>query len=181
MKKFLLFCFVISVQLSGFAQSGKGLSSESSEACTKDVVLEVAGEKILKDDFVRMFKKNSMSKDSLISRSELDEYLELFINYKMKLAQAREFGLDTLKSYIDETNQYRQQLVAPYLNDATVSRQLVEEAYEREKEIVAASHILISIPANATPKDTLAAYNKALKIRERILKGEDFETVAKDM
>ena len=181
MKKFLFFCFVISVQLSGFAQSGKGLSSESAEACTKDVVLEVAGEKILKDDFVRMFKKNSMSKDSLISRSELDEYLELFINYKMKLAQAREFGLDTLKSYIDETNQYRQQLVAPYLNDATVSRQLVEEAYEREKEIVAASHILISIPANATPKDTLAAYNKALKIRERILKGEDFETVAKEM
>ena len=55
MKKFLFFCFVISVQLSGFAQSGKGLSSESSEACTKDVVLEVAGEKILKDDFVRMF------------------------------------------------------------------------------------------------------------------------------
>ena len=135
MKRFLLFCVVALFQLGAIAQSDN------------DVVIEVAGEKILKEDFVRMFKKNSPSKGASFSQEELDEYLELFINYKMKLAQARELGLDTLKSYLDETKQYRQQLVAPYLNDATVSKQLIEEAYERTKEIVSASHILINIPA----------------------------------
>lgn len=168
MKRFLLFCVVALFQLGAIAQSDN------------DVVIEVAGEKILKEDFVRMFKKNSPSKGASFSQEELDEYLELFINYKMKLAQARELGLDTLKSYLDETKQYRQQLVAPYLNDATVSKQLIEEAYERTKEIVSASHILINIPANATPKDTLAAYNKAMKIRKRIIEGEDFATLAKE-
>lgn len=145
-----------------------------------DIVLEVAGEKIHKEEFVRMFKKNSLSKDSIISKSELDDYLELFINYKMKLAQARELGLDTTKSYIDEVNHYREQLVAPYLNDASVSEQLVKEAYDRSKEIVYASHILISIPANARPEDTLAAYNKALNIRKRALAGEDFGKLAEE-
>lgn len=168
MKRFLLFCVVALFQLDVIAQSDS------------DVVIEVAGEKVLKEDFVRMFKKNSPSKGASFSQEELDEYLELFINYKMKLAQARELGLDTLKSYLDETKQYRQQLVAPYLNDATVSKQLIEEAYERTKEIVSASHILINIPANATPKDTLAAYNKAMKIRKRIIEGEDFATLAKE-
>ncbi len=145
------------------------------------IVLEVAGEKISKDDFVRMFQKNSPNREETIPQEELNEYLELFINYKMKLAQAREYGLDTLKSYLEETNQYRQQLVAPYLNDATVSQQLVQEAYDRGKEFVSAAHILITIPANATPEDTLAAYNKALSVRKRLLAGEDFATLAKEL
>lgn len=172
MRKFLFFCAVALFQVGVFAQSSADIAKEN-------VLIEVAGEEILKDDFVRMFKKNSPSRGVSASQEELDEYLELFINYKLKLAQARELGLDTLASYLDETKQYRQQLVAPYLNDATVSKQLVEEAYERTKEIVFASHILINIPANATPKDTLAAYNKALKIRQRIIDGEDFATLAK--
>lgn len=171
MRKILFFCLAVSL--------GFGVMAQSVADSEGDVVLEVAGEKILKDDFVKMFKKNSSSTDGSISQEELDEYLELFINYKMKLSQARELGLDTLKSYKDETRQYRQQMVAPYLNDATVSRQLVEEAYARLQEIVSASHILINIPANATPKDTLAAYNKALDIRTRLLNGEDFATLAK--
>ncbi len=164
------------LSLAFFIHFGLVAQSES-----QSVVLEVAGEKINKDDFVRMFKKNAPTKDAPISQEELNEYLELFINYKMKLAQAREFGLDTLPSYVEETTQYRQQLVAPYLNDATVNQQLVQEAYDRSKEIVSASHILINIPANATPEDTLAAYNKALSVRKRLLAGEDFATLAKEL
>lgn len=169
MRKFLFFALVFFVGSSLFAQTADTA-----------VVLEVAGEKVLKSDFVRMFKKNSPNKAGGISQEELDEYLELFINYKMKLAQARELGLDTLKSYLEETDQYRKQLVAPYLNDATVSAQLVQEAYDREKEIVRAAHILVNIPANATPADTLAAYNKALQLRKRVLAGEDFAALARE-
>lgn len=169
MKRLLLCIAAVLLQSAVFAQTDN------------DVVLEVAGEKVQKGEFVRMFKKNSLSKDTVISQSELNDYLELFINYKMKLAQARELGLDTMKSYLDEVKHYREQLVAPYLNDASVNRQLVREAYDRSKEIVYASHILVNIPANATPDDTLAAYNKALQIRKRALAGEDFGKLAEEL
>lgn len=90
MKRLLLCIAAVLLQSAVFAQTDN------------DVVLEVAGEKVQKGEFVRMFKKNSLSKDTVISQSELNDYLGLFINYKMKLAQARELGLDTMKSYLDE-------------------------------------------------------------------------------
>ncbi|MBP1644692.1 MAG: surA 3 [Bacteroidetes bacterium] len=143
-----------------------------------DIVIEVAGEKISKKEFVDMYQRNNPNPDKKIIKKDLNEYLDLFINFKLKLAEARKLGLDTLTEYKNEVNSYRKQLVEPYLNDKTVTESLVQEAYERSKEIVRASHILILIPANATPKDTLEAYNKALNIRNRILKGEDFGELA---
>jgi len=143
-----------------------------------DIVLEVAGEKITKKTFVDLYQRNNPNPDKKIIKKDLKDYLDLFINYKLKIAESKHLGLDTLKSYTDEVNTYRKQLVEPYLNDKTVTEELVNEAYERSKEILRASHILISIPTNATPFDTLEAYNKALEIRKRILKGEDFGTLA---
>lgn len=144
----------------------------------EEIVLEVAGEKIPKKTFVEMYQKNNTSPDKIIDRKDLDEYLELFINYKMKLAQARELGLDTIESYVSEVNSYREQLVAPYLNDASITDTLIQEAYDRMKEIIRASHILIGIPANANPDDTLSAYQKAMNIRGKALAGEDFGKLA---
>lgn len=143
-----------------------------------DIVIEVAGEKISKKEFVDMYQRNNPNPEKKIIKKDLNEYLDLFINFKLKLAEARKLGLDTLPEYKNEVNSYRKQLVEPYLNDKTVTESLVQEAYERSKEIVRASHILFLIPANATPKDTLEAYNKALSIRNRILKGEDFGELA---
>lgn len=143
-----------------------------------DIVVEVAGEKISKKEFVEMYQRNNPNPEKKIIKKDLNEYLELFINFKLKLAEAKKLGLDTLPEYKNEVNSYRKQLVEPYLNDKTVTESLVQEAYERSKEIVRASHILILIPANATPKDTLEAYNKALSIRNRILKGENFGDLA---
>lgn len=166
MKKLIslvLFCFITSLT---YAQSDN------------DVVLEVAGEKITKKTFVDLYQRNNPNPEKKIIRKDLKEYLDLFINYKLKIAEAKHLGLDTLKSYTEEVNNYRKQLIEPYLNDKTVTEELVNEAYERSKEIIRASHILISIPTNATPIDTLEAYNKALEIRKRILNGEDFGNLA---
>jgi peptidyl-prolyl cis-trans isomerase SurA len=115
-----------------------------------DIVVEVAGEKISKKEFVEMYQRNNPNPEKKIIKKDLDEYLDLFINFKLKLAEAKKLGLDTLTEYKNEVNSYRKQLVEPYLNDKTVTESLVQEAYDRSKEIVRASHILILIPANAT-------------------------------
>ncbi len=108
------------------------------------------------------------------------EYVDLFINYKLKVAEARALGLDTLKSYKDECRYYVDDLSKPYFTDTTAFRKAVAREKARLGEDVKAEHILISVRPNASPADTLAAYNKAIKARERVLAGEDFAKVAKE-
>ena len=103
-----------------------------------DIVVEVAGEKISKKEFVEMYQRNNPNPEKKIIKKDLDEYLDLFINFKLKLAEAKKLGLDTLTEYKNEVNSYRKQLVEPYLNDKTVTESLVQEAYDRSKEIVRA-------------------------------------------
>ena len=166
MKKFVSILFISFIASFTFAQTDK------------DIVLEVAGENISKKTFIEMYQRNNPNPDKKIIKKDLEEYLNLFINFKLKLAQARKLGYDTLSTYVEEVNTYRKQLIEPYLNDKTVTEELIKEAYDRTKEIIRASHILILIPTNATPKDTLEAYNKALEIRNKIFNGEDFGELA---
>ncbi|MDR1725109.1 MAG: peptidylprolyl isomerase [Bacteroidales bacterium] len=146
-----------------------------------DIVMSVAGENVTKQEFIDLYQKNNINPSKTIDKQDLKEYLDLFINYKLKLQEAKSLGLDTTKTITDEIETYRKQLTAPYINDATITEQLIEEAYDRLKYFVHASHILVNVPANATPADTLAAYNKAIDIRKKILKGEDFGTLAAEI
>src|SRR5574344_1263738 len=142
------------------------------------IIMTAGGEKITKGEFVNMYQRNNPAPNKTINQKDLDEYLELLINYKLKIKQAKELGLDTTENYRQEISSYRNKLAEPYWNDKEITEELIQEAYNREKEIVRASHILIALPTNWTPQDTLEAYNKALKIRDRLLKGEDFATLA---
>ncbi|NCC19347.1 MAG: peptidylprolyl isomerase, partial [Bacteroidia bacterium] len=76
-----------------------------------DIVVEVAGEKISKKEFVEMYQRNNPNPEKKIIKKDLDEYLDLFINFKLKLAEAKKLGLDTLTEYKNEVNSYRKQLV----------------------------------------------------------------------
>ena len=143
-------------------------------------LLDVANEKVSKAEFERVYRKNNF-KDNKTDSKSLQEYLELFINYKLKVKQAMEEHLDTSSAFKTELNGYRKQLAQPYLTDRGVSESLIKEAYNRMTKDVRASHILIKLSPEALPKDTLIAYNKAIAARERILKGEKFETVAKEV
>ncbi|MDR0790277.1 MAG: peptidylprolyl isomerase [Bacteroidales bacterium] len=154
------------------------LSAYSQNETNNDVVLTVDGESITKQEFIDLYQRNNTTPNKVIDKQDLREYLDLFINYKLKLQEAKALGMDTTKVLTDEIEQYRKQLTAPYINDAAITEQLVEEAYDRLKYFVRASHILINIPANATPADTLAAYNKALDIHKKAIKGEDFAKLA---
>jgi peptidyl-prolyl cis-trans isomerase SurA len=132
---------------------------------------------VYKAEFERLLSKNRKDKERP-SEQEVREYLELYENFKMKVKEANKMQLDTSSAFKTELAGYRKQLANPYLTDKKVTESLVKEAYNRMKEEVNASHILINCAENAPPKDTLAAYNKVLDLRKRILKGESFDSVA---
>ena len=142
------------------------------------IMLIVGGDAVTRAEFESIYRKNN-SKDTASSRKALEEYLQLFINFKLKVKAAKVAGKDTAKAFQTELKGYRRQLAQPYLTDKNVNDKLIQEAYERSKKDVKASHILISLPSEPLPKDTLAAYTKAIKIRERLMKGEDFALLAR--
>jgi peptidyl-prolyl cis-trans isomerase SurA len=146
---------------------------------TDPVLLNIAGEDITRSEFERVFHKNNY-KDSATDEKSVREYLDLYINYKLKVKEAEAEKMDTNITFINELAGYRKQLAQPYLTDKDVSENLVREAYDRLKKDVHASHILIQVKQDALPKDTLAAYNRILKIRDLIMKGADFGKVAHD-
>lgn len=143
-----------------------------------EVLLTIGDEAVSREEFERIFLKNNQMVSEADKKS-LNEYLELFINYKLKVVEAKANELHKLPSFINELDGYRKQLVQPYLNDPETEKRLIEEAYQRMRYEVSASHILISVSEKSTPEDTLAIYNKVLKIRERIKNGEPFENVAR--
>lgn len=144
---------------------------------TDQVLMNIAGENITKSEFLDVYQKNNVRGEAIDQKS-LDEYLDLYINFKLKVKEAEFLGLDTIKSFRDELSGYRNQLAQPYLIDENANMALLKEAYDRKGKDIRASHILIRVDKNALPADTLAAYNTAMQIRKRILKGENFGKLA---
>jgi peptidyl-prolyl cis-trans isomerase SurA len=142
------------------------------------VLLMIGNENVPKSEFERVFKKNN--RDSVYTETSVREYLDLYINYKLKVKEAEAQKLDTSETFKTELAGYRKQLAQPYLTDKEVSDQLIREAYERLNKDIRVSHILIKLNADALPKDTLSAYNRALKLRDAVLKGADFAKIARD-
>lgn len=152
------------------------LITVSASAQTDPVLMWVNEKPIYKSEFEAIFRKNQ--KETGVSREALDEYLVLFTNFKLKVTEAEELGMDTVSKFKEELAGYRKQLARPYLVDNEMTDKLIAEAYERMKFELRASHILVKCDIDAEPKDTLIAYQKAMKFRERILKGEDFGKAA---
>jgi len=165
-KKCLLLCTVII------------MSNVLAQSSHKEVLLTINDHKITKPEFQRIYNKNKTNL-STGEVTSVEEYLDLFINFKLKVYEAKKLGFDTTQSFINEYEGYKEQLALPYLLDDETNEQIIKEAYERMQYEVRASHILVGLSPDALPKDTLAAYEKAMDIRRRILRGESFETVAK--
>ena len=153
------------------------LFSLNTIAQTDNVVMEIDGKKVTKSEFLQIYLKNN--NDPKYDKQSLDEYMELFKKFKLKVAEAEALGYDTIPKLKKELAGYRKQLSQPYLIDSTKNSALVKQAYERMKNEVHAAHILVKVAENASPEDTLAAYNKIMAIKKRIENGEDFATVAK--
>lgn len=140
-------------------------------------LIKMGDKSITAQEFMDVYEKNNV-KSEVIDKKNIDEYLDMYINFKLKVTEAEDLKMDTMPKFIKEYDSYRKQLAKPYFSNDEVTEQLVEEAYERLQWDLNAAHILVKCDANAVPADSLKAYKKALALRERILKGENFGDVA---
>ncbi len=132
------------------------------------VIMTINDKPVYKSEFENVYKKNS-GKEVNKEQKSLTEYADLFSLFKMKVFEAESLGLDTNSNFITELSGYRKQLAAPYLTDKNVNDALLQEAYDRMKSEVKASHILIRINEDALPKDTIEAYTRLMIIKDAIL------------
>ena len=153
------------------------LGAQAQTTSTDPVIMNVDGKPVLRSEFEAIYKKNN--KDAPVTKEALDEYLDLFINYKLKVREAEALGMDTIGKFKTELDGYRKQLARPYLIDRELNDALMKEAYARMQEEVRAAHILVQVDAEASPEDSLAAWKRINVLRDRVVKGEDFASVAK--
>lgn len=157
---------------------------------TKDdpVIFEINGEKIYKSEFMKEFLQSigqspeaKPTACTYEKRKALEDYARLFVNFRVKLADAYAKGMDTMPSLVKELETYRKELAAPYLIDSATMENIFREAYERNHYVVHAAHILVRMDRAPSPEDTLKAYNQAMDVYNRVKAGEDFYKVADEL
>lgn len=164
--KQMFFGILLSVNFAGMAQNAN-----------KEVLFTINEKPYYTDEFVRVYNKNiDLVKDE--SQKDLNQYLDLFVGYKLKINKANKLGLQDGKNYQSELQSYRGQLSKNYLTDSKVTQELVQEGYDRYLKEIKASHILFLVDENASPADTLKAYKKAEDVRAKALNGENFADLA---
>ena len=142
-----------------------------------DVLFTVDNESVMASEFVRVYSKNlDLVKDE--SQKDVDAYLELFINYQLKVKEAKRLKLDKDEKYLREFSGYKSQLTKNFMSDSEVTETLVREAYDRSTMDINASHVLIRIDENET--DTTQVYNRLMQLRDRIIK-EGYAPVQKEV
>lgn len=169
MVRFFIAAFLVLFFLDGAAQKSKNLKTQT--------LFTIGEEPVSANEFEYLYKKNHQDKAEYTSQ-KIDEYLKLYINFKLKVREARSRGIDTTAAFLKEYETYKEELKKPYLPEGKLIDSLVKVTYQRLQEEVRASHILISLKADATPADTLLAFNKALDIKAKALAGEDFGSLA---
>lgn len=142
-------------------------------AAKDPVVMTVNGVDVPKSEFEYLYHKNSQQQ---LNAQPLDEYVEMFKLYKLKVADARAAGIDTTANFLSEMAQYRSELAAPYLADSVYINSLALESYERSKEEVQANHIMLR--KGHTPAQDADIRHRIDSIRQLLLDGGNFEELA---
>lgn len=150
------------------------------------VVVEIAGQPIRKSEFMKEFLR-SVGKDvnatpgvcTFEKREALNNYVELFTNFRTKLYDAYQHGMDTTAELRNELATYRKEVAAPYLIDSATLDRLLHEAYERNHYALHAAHILVPCTPFDSPSDTAVAYKMAWSFYRRALEGETFWALAR--
>ena len=134
-----------------------------------EILFTVGNDAVTATEFINTYNKNNSIKNT--TATELREYLELYITFKLKVKDGIDTQIDTATNFQRELESYKNQSAQQYLVDKEVTDKLVNEAITRAKLMVHASHILIMCALDASPKDSLIAYNKILDIRKKITSG----------
>ncbi|OGX86545.1 peptidylprolyl isomerase [Hymenobacter lapidarius] len=180
MHKRILYTGSAAIALLAGCQASKPATSGAAAATASGPAVETLGNyAVPANEFAYVYRKNNSSAPDYGTRQSVAEYLELYTNFRLKVLEAEQRGLDTTQAFKRELDGYRQQLAQPYLTEKSVTDQLVREAYDRMSQEVSASHILIRVAPDATPQDTLSAYQKLENIRREVAGGADFDQMAR--
>lgn len=144
------------------------------------ILFSVKGNPVHVSEFTYIYSKTN-GNNADFSKESLQEYLDLYIKFKLKVQKAKDLRLDTIPALNQELEGYRRQLADSYLIDKGVADKLIKEAYERIQFDVDISHILTGIKPEASPADTLLAFNTSMDIKKRIENGDAFALVAKEV
>jgi peptidyl-prolyl cis-trans isomerase SurA len=139
-------------------------------------LFSVDGTDVTKDEFLKAYNKNNSGQKP--TEKSYKDYLELYIRYKLKVRAAYEAQLDTLPSQRTELQNFRSQVAETYLKDENSLDKLEKEVFERGQKDIRLAHILIPLPKNALPVDTLKAYEKVMAAYAVLRKGKKFSEVA---
>ena len=152
------------------------ISNFSFAQLENNILFKVNDSLVYVDEFNRVYNKNIDLIDEN-NQKDFESYLELFINYKLKLAEAYDLGLQNDPKYKSELNKYVKQLQNTYLTDRETEDKFLREAYERTKHEVNVSHVLIRIDEN--DNDTINVYNKLNSLRGPFLNSSigDFKKI----
>ncbi|MFW5773275.1 MAG: peptidylprolyl isomerase [Tangfeifania sp.] len=156
------------------------LHSNFLKAQDEKVLLTIGDHEITIDEFERIYKKNNQNLYEESESKTPKEYLDLFIDYKLKVIEAENLQMDTSQTFVNELASYRKELAAPYLTDMKYDEAMVKELYNRMTKEINASHILLRVPENASRTEEQEVLQKAEKIRKEILEGKPFEEAAKE-
>jgi len=139
-----------------------------------DVLFTVEDTPVYVGEFKYIYEKTNQD-NANYSKDSVEEYLELYKKFKLKVQRAKDIELDTIKALQKELDGYRKQLANSYLIDKEVTERLIKEAYERKKLDVNISHIMVKLPNDASPQDTLAKFEKIRGFYNQLENGKKFE------
>lgn len=148
-----------------------------SQTTEEDVFMYIGQDPVYSEEFIPMYKRN-LSLNTKDKQKDLDAFLELFVVYKQKLAEAKRLNLDAKQEYLKEVETYKEDVAQVLFDSSPFTNSLLEEIYERSFVELHASHILINLSSHLFGADTLKAYDRIRVLRERALSGEDFNELA---
>ena len=136
------------------------------------------GQEVTYGEFKRQFLKNINLDERQVTAAEIDEYLQLYIRFKLKIQDAVESGQSENSAYLQELGMYREQLARNYLYDRQVTADLIEEAYDRMRSEVRVSHILIACPRGASAQTEAQAKGRMEEIYQQLRRNNTAENFA---
>jgi peptidyl-prolyl cis-trans isomerase SurA len=146
----------------------------------QEIVATVGQDPITLHEYESLYLKGNGNRDSAAASSMQDRerFLELMVNYKLKLVDAYRMKLDQKPEIINEVQQYKGGLAASFITEREVTAPALRRLYERQSEEIRPNHILFALSLNATPEDSVTAYAKANDIIKALKGGADFKTLA---
>ena len=156
MKKSMLFLGAIAMSMMAFAQ--------------QETLMTINGKSVSAEEFLYIYEKNNQA--GAVDPKTMDEYLDMFINFKLKVAEAESQGIDTTEAFKKELKGYRAQATPKYLQDEAAMDSLIEMSWRHMSKDRRAAHIAIQCPLNADSATEAEALAKINEARERVTIGK---------